>query len=83
MAHNQGIDDIPLQNRSLKDNEAEPNDHVYEGRQRGTRRRTGVGFGDLGMFGANAKRIPWCVYFFTIAQVAVFIGEIVRNGRRL
>jgi hypothetical protein len=33
------------------------------------------------MIGAdNAKRIPWVVYFFSIVQVAVFIGEVARNG---
>lgn len=40
-----------------------------------------VRFGELGMLGANnRKRIPWVVYMFTIIQVAVFIGEIVKNG---
>ena len=40
-----------------------------------------VRFGELGMLGANnRKRIPWVVYLLTVVQVAVFIGEIVKNG---
>jgi hypothetical protein len=81
MAYNHPADDIPLQSQSrtsAKDTEMQ--DHVYDAPQRPRKRKGAVRFGELGMFGANAKRIPWVVYFFTIVQVAVFIGEIVKNG---
>ncbi|KAK0670854.1 rhomboid family-domain-containing protein [Cercophora samala] len=32
------------------------------------------------MLGSGKKKIPLVVYFFTIVQVAVFIGELVKNG---
>jgi hypothetical protein len=73
-----GSDDIPLQNRPLKD--ANSPDHVYEQPQRHKSRRGKIRFGELGMLGANGKRIPFVVYLFTLVQIAVFIGEIVRNG---
>ncbi|KAG7100799.1 DNA polymerase delta catalytic subunit like protein [Verticillium longisporum] len=41
-----------------------------------------VGFGQLGMLGADKKRIAWVVYILTIAQVGVFIGQIVRNDSK-
>lgn len=31
-----------------------------------------------GFFGG---KIPWVVYIFTLIQVGVFIGELVKNGR--
>lgn len=70
--------DIPLQDRQTKD--AEQPDHVYEAPRRRGSRKKGVRFGELGMFGANTKRIPWVVYVFTVVQIGVFIGEIVKNG---
>lgn len=76
MAYNQPTDDIPLQDRANKYSDG--NDHVYEAPQRRKSRK--VRFGELGMFGSNKKRIPWCVYIFSIVQVAVFIGEIVKNA---
>ena len=92
MAYNQRADDIPLEpqgpNRNgngngngLKDPEMQ--DHVYEAPQpqRKKSRKRKVRFGELGMLGSNnAKRIPWVVYLLTVIQVAVFIGEIVKNA---
>jgi hypothetical protein len=80
-AHN--TEDIPLQNRPQKD--MEMNDHVYESNAAASSERRSkkgkVGFGQLGMFGSDKKRIPLVVYLFSIIQVAVFVGEIVKNGR--
>lgn len=82
-------DDIPLQERP-KDAHNDPeafNDHIYDdpdavgGRRRKSKKRKKVALGQLGMFGADKKRIPWVTYIFTIAQIAVFIGEIVNNGK--
>lgn len=82
MAYQGHTDDIPLEpqgpNRQpIKD--AEMQDHVYEAPQRKKSRKRRVRFGELGMLGSNSKRIPWVVYIFTVIQVAVFIGEIVKN----
>ena len=79
MAHRHPTDDIPLQDRAHKD--LENDDHVYEAPNRRKSRKGPVRFGELGMFGANAKRIPWVTYLFTVIQVAVFIAEIVKNGK--
>ncbi|KAK0719964.1 hypothetical protein B0H67DRAFT_643263 [Lasiosphaeris hirsuta] len=84
MAYNHPADDIPLQpqgqgrTNSVKDTEMQ--DHVYEAPQRKKSRKGRVRFGELGMLGSNTKRIPFVVYLFTIIQVAVFIGEIVKNA---
>ncbi|KAK0652884.1 hypothetical protein B0T16DRAFT_323467 [Cercophora newfieldiana] len=85
MAYNQRADDIPLEpqgpNRNgngIKDTEMQ--DHVYEAPQRKKSRKRRVRFGELGMLGSNQKRIPWVVYTLTLIQVAVFIGEIVKNS---
>jgi len=92
MAYNHRADDIPLepqgQNRNGNGNgngikDTEMQDHVYEAPepQRRKSRKRKVRFGELGMLGSNnAKRIPWVVYLLTVIQVAVFIGEIVKNG---
>ncbi|KAF6845370.1 rhomboid family membrane protein [Colletotrichum musicola] len=80
-------DEIPLQSRQdnqHKDVESNENDHVYDApqgarRSKSRRDKNKVGFGQLGMLGANRKGIPWVVYIFTIVQVAVFIAEIVKN----
>ncbi|PKS05265.1 hypothetical protein jhhlp_008636 [Lomentospora prolificans] len=80
-------EDIPLQDRPNKDVEF-GNDHVYDapdsGRptptQRKKKRKGNIRLGQLGMFGAERKRIPWVVYIFTLVQIAVFIGEIARNA---
>lgn len=79
MAYNHPTDDIPLQNRP-KDLDPNDNDHVYEAPRR-KKTKKGVRFGELGMLGSSTKRIPWVVYIFTVAQVGVFIGEIVKNGK--
>lgn len=83
-------DDIPLQNQGQNPNlphdqppakDVEMNDHVYEAPgSSGRKKSRRVGFGQLGMLGADKKRIAWVVYILTIAQVGVFIGQIVRNG---
>ncbi|KAK3378312.1 hypothetical protein B0H63DRAFT_548311 [Podospora didyma] len=86
MAYNHPADDIPLkQHRNSKlPPDAEMQDHVYDASQQqsqGKKTRKGrVRFGELGMLGANSKKIPFVVYFFTVVQVAVFIGELVKNG---
>ncbi|KAK5993311.1 Rhomboid-type serine protease 2 [Cladobotryum mycophilum] len=77
-------DDIPLQDRAGKG--PEMNDHIYDApvdaaqptRQRDARGK--VRIGELGMLGSNKKRIPWVVYIFSLAQLAVFIAEVVKNG---
>lgn len=76
--HTMGSSDnaIPLQDRAAKD-PVDDNDHVYEAPRR--KKKQGVRFGELGMLGAGANRIPWVVYIFTIAQIGVFIGELVDN----
>ncbi|TDZ51612.1 putative rhomboid protein [Colletotrichum trifolii] len=83
-------DDIPLQSRQEsnqpKDTEMNDTDHVYDApqgarRSRSRRDKSKVGFGQLGMFGADRKGIPWVVYTFTIVQIAVFIAEIVKNAQ--
>lgn len=77
-------DDIPLQDRPpLKDPEL--NDHVYDADGRKSRQKKEKGkirFGQLGMLGSDKKRIPWVVYVFSVIQIAVFIGEIVKNGEQ-
>jgi len=85
MAYNHGADDIPLEpqgrsrtNNGMKDPEMQ--DHVYDAPQRKKSRKRRVRFGELGMLGSNQKRIPWVVYVLTVIQVAVFIGEIVKNA---
>ncbi len=85
MAYNHPTDDIPLQDQNRagapKDH-ADMKDHVYDAPQRRRTKKGGVRFGELGMFGANnSKKIPFVVYLFTLAQVVVFIVEIVRNGK--
>lgn len=63
------------------------NDHIYDapagasGSKRRRKKDRKVGLGELGMFGADKKRIPWVVYIFSVAQVAFFIATIVRNGK--
>ena len=83
VAYNNHTDDIPLEPQGADRNgnkDAEMQDHVYDAPQRKKSRKRRVRLGELGMLGANSKRIPWVVYIFTVIQVAVFIGEIVKNG---
>jgi hypothetical protein len=77
-------EDIPLQDRTGKSSDV--NDHIYDANGAQPPRphkshRGKVRIGELGMFGSDKKRIPFVVYIFTLAQVAVFIGEIVKNGK--
>lgn len=85
-----GGDDIPLQAQSStaalnQQKDVEINDHVYDAQNaaaggRGAKKPRKVALGQLGMFGADKQRIPWVCYIFTIAQIATFIGIIVKNG---
>ncbi|KEY69771.1 hypothetical protein S7711_03750 [Stachybotrys chartarum IBT 7711] len=71
-------EDIPLQDRPK---DPEQTDHIYDAPSRRRKSKKGkVRLGELGMMGSDKKRIPWVVYIFTVAQVGVFIGEVVRNG---
>ena len=79
-----GNDDIPLQDRPppIKDSDIEMSDHVHDAPGRQKKKKKGnVRFGQLGMFGADKKRIPFVVYIFSAVQIIVFIVEIVKNGR--
>lgn len=76
-----GQNAIPLQDRNGKDAVSEMGDHVYEAPKKRGKKKQGVRFGELGMFGAYGNRIPWVVYIFTAAQIGVFIGELVDNGK--
>lgn len=77
-----GQNAIPLQDRNGKDAASEMEDHVYDAAPRKReKKKQGVRFGELGMFGAYGNRIPWVVYIFTAAQIGVFIGELVDNGK--
>jgi membrane associated rhomboid family serine protease len=94
VSENSSSDAIPLQDRPHKD--FETTDHIYDappggpqgvlptyGAQQpdGNTRKGRLGYGELGMFRSGGKkRIPWVVYALTIAQVGVFIGEIIKNG---
>lgn len=87
MAYNHPADDIPLRDQSGrvpgKDAAIEMQDHVYDAPQRPPQKKPRSGwvrFGELGMMGGKKNKIPFVVYFFTLVQVAVFIGEIVKNG---
>ena len=72
-------EDIPLQDRAK---DVETSDHIYDASGQPKRQKSRkVRFGELGMFGADRKRIPWVVYLLTTVQIAVFIGEIVKNGK--
>lgn len=79
--HAQG--DIPLQDRTGKTGDM--NDHIYDAPDAGIadqsrKKKKKVRVGELGMLGADKKRIPWVCYVFTFVQCAVFIGEIIKNG---
>lgn len=79
--YNRPTDDIPLQDHAqrLPSKDAEMQDHVYEASQSRKPRKARVRFGELGMMGSGRKKIPFVVYFFTLVQIGVFIGEIVKN----
>lgn len=80
-------EDIPLQDRPKDGDPDLINDHVYDApegaRSKRRKKNKKVPLGALGMFGADKKRIPWVVYIFTVAQIGVFIGEVIQNGRSL
>jgi hypothetical protein len=85
MAYNHHTDDIPLQpqgqGRHSPNKDPEMQDHVYEAPKRKKSRKARVRMGELGMLGSSdGKKIPWVVYLFTVIQVAVFVGELVKNG---
>lgn len=79
-------DDIPLQDRTAKNGDV--TDHIYDAPERGMASRTrkkkkkGIRFGELGMLGSDKKRIPWVCYVFSVIQVGVFVGEIIKNGKQ-
>jgi hypothetical protein len=85
--HRYNNEDIPLQDRPpVKDQDL--HDHVYDAGESGRtprnrkKKRGGVRLGEIGMFTNGKKRIPWVVYVFSVVQIAVFIGEIIRNGKQ-
>ncbi|KAK4191641.1 hypothetical protein QBC35DRAFT_375343 [Podospora australis] len=88
MAYNHQPDDIPLQDQSHRyskngiDATTAAQDHVYDAPQPDNKSRKSrkVRFGELGMLGSGRKKVPLVVYFFTIVQIAVFIGELIKNG---
>lgn len=84
-SNNSFRDDIPLRDHPgvpLKDND-NGTDHVYDAgaapphlmEEARPKRRSGFGAMKL-----PKKKIAWVVYFLTTVQVAVFIGEIIKNG---
>lgn len=81
MSYNRPADAIPLQDhpQRFEPKDTEMQDHVYDASQSRKPRKARVRFGELGMLGSGRKKIPFVVYFLTIVQVAVFIGEIVKN----
>lgn len=81
-------DDIPLQNQPHQKPYAGETDHVYDAGESGippgvgngkAKRRSALGTMFQGK--GSKKRIPWVVYCLTIIQSAVFIAEIVKNGK--
>lgn len=91
-----GGDDIPLQAQNKTGGPTQgigpmdSSDHVYDASQqrRNTRQKDdsgkkGLYFGDMGMLGSNKRRIPIMVYLFSVIQIAVFIGELVKSGMSL
>jgi hypothetical protein len=71
-------DDIPLRDHVQKGNET---DHVYDAPQQippdSDKRRSGAGR----FFKKGKGRVAWVTYILTTIQVAVFIAEIVKNGK--
>ncbi|KAI1430979.1 rhomboid-domain-containing protein [Xylaria sp. CBS 124048] len=81
-----GPDEIPLQQHNKRPSAFldEANDHVYDADPSIRRHRPGkahVGFGQMGMFGSNKRRIPYVVYLFSVIQIAVFIAELVKAAQ--
>lgn len=75
-------DNIPLRDHpGLKPTDS--TDHVYDAPAAPAQLEEGQGrkrFSGLGRF-KTKSRIPWVTYILTIIQVAVFIAEIVKNGK--
>lgn len=86
-------DDIPLRDNNKPGPDGSPSgvgddDQVYDverrpkrrpQNQRGfSKRGRGLYFGEMGMIGANNKSIPVMTYLFSIIQIGVFIGELVK-----
>ncbi|KAK2593027.1 hypothetical protein QQS21_009281 [Conoideocrella luteorostrata] len=77
-------DDIPLQDRQGKTGDM--NDHIYDAPETGTagesrkKKKKGVRVGELGMLGSGKKGIPWVCYVFSLVQIGVFIGSLIKNG---
>ncbi|KAI1372964.1 rhomboid-domain-containing protein [Hypoxylon crocopeplum] len=84
-----GTDDIPLRQQNTKPLgfAADSNDHVYDtadpeaGPQQGPAKRGLLRFGELGMLGSEKRRIPIVVYLFSLIQIGVFIGELVKAAQ--
>ncbi|KAI0156635.1 rhomboid-domain-containing protein [Hypoxylon sp. FL1284] len=82
-----GADDIPLRQQNKAHGfAADSNDHVYdlpeqEAGARGPSKRGLLRFGELGMLGSEKKRIPFMVYLFSLIQIGVFIGELVKAAQ--
>ncbi|KAH8677259.1 hypothetical protein BX600DRAFT_506318 [Xylariales sp. PMI_506] len=84
-------DDIPLQHH--QDNTVKmgavgfadsSTDHVYDtgvNEQPREGRRGKLRYGELGMLGSQKRRVPLVVYIFTLAQIGVFIGELVKAAQ--
>ena len=81
--YGRATDNIPLQDHAQRvpSKDPEMQDHVYDASSKSKARKARVRFGELGMLGSGRKKIPFVVYFLTVIQVAVFIGEIVKNGK--
>ncbi|KAK9779034.1 putative Rhomboid-like protein [Seiridium cardinale] len=87
-------DDIPLRQHPDGTNKMgtpgyamDSTDHVYDTTANGPPARDrsggkgGVRFGELGMLGSGKRRIPIFVYLFSVIQIAVFIGELVKAAQ--
>lgn len=82
-------DDIPLQPQKPqippKDNYQNDDDHVYDAPQRPTHLEAGRPGQPAMQFAQSKKsrwqKIAWVCYIFGIVQGAVFIAEVVKNGR--
>ncbi|KAG6002381.1 hypothetical protein E4U21_003141 [Claviceps maximensis] len=76
--------DIPLRDRTFKNDDV--TDHIYDAPELGAagqtkkKKKKGIRVGELGMLASDKQRIPWACYIFSIVQIGVFIGEIIKNG---
>ncbi|KAI1344278.1 hypothetical protein F5Y15DRAFT_366027 [Xylariaceae sp. FL0016] len=80
-------DNIPLQHQNKNHGYLQDStDHVYDAAdppvaERGAGKNGRLNFGELGMFGSEKRRIPFVVYLFSLIQIAVFIGELVKASQ--